>query len=56
MILNIIVKIKYVKLEDWMEKTNLYAYISFTGNDDIDDFPTEVVTEMLGVEPTAILR
>ena len=39
-----------------MEKTNLYAYICFVGNDDIDDFPTEVVTEMLGVEPTAILR
>jgi hypothetical protein len=39
-----------------MEKTNLYAYIHFTGKDDIDDFPVEVVTEMLGVQPTTILR
>ncbi|WP_339214718.1 DUF4279 domain-containing protein [Solibacillus sp. FSL W8-0372] len=39
-----------------MEKTHLYAYISFTGKDEIDDFPTEVVTEMLGVEPTTIWR
>ena len=39
-----------------MEKTSLYAYISFTGKDDVDDFPVEVVTEMLGVQPTRILR
>ncbi|MFL0507184.1 DUF4279 domain-containing protein [Ureibacillus sp. 179-F W5.1 NHS] len=39
-----------------MEKTSLYAYIRFTGKDDIDDFPVEVVTEMLGVQPTTILR
>lgn len=39
-----------------MEKTSLYAYISFTGKDDVDDFPVEVVTEMLGVKPTRILR
>ncbi len=39
-----------------MEKTSLYAYISFTGKDDVDDFPVEVVTEMLGVQPTTILR
>lgn len=39
-----------------MDKTSLYAYISFTGKDDVDDFPVEVVTEMLGVKPTRILR
>lgn len=39
-----------------MEKTSLYAYISFTGKDDVDDFPVEFVTEMLGVKPTRILR
>lgn len=39
-----------------MEKTSLYAYISFTGKDDVDDFHVEVVTEMLGVQPTRILR
>lgn len=32
-----------------MEKTSLYAYISFSGN---DDFPLDVVTERLGVQPT----
>ena len=39
-----------------MEKTNLYAYIHFTGKDDVDDFPVEVVTEVLGIQPTTILR
>lgn len=39
-----------------MEKTSLYAYIMFTGNDDVDDFSVEVVTETLGVQPTRILR
>ena len=39
-----------------MEKTSLYAYIHFTGKEDIDDFPVEVVTEMLGVQPTTIWR
>ena len=39
-----------------MEKTHLYAYIDFRGKDDIDDFPVEAVTEMLGVQPTTILR
>ena len=39
-----------------MEKTSLYAYIQFTGKDDVDDFPVERVTEMLGVQPTTILR
>ena len=39
-----------------MDKTSLYAYISFTGKDDVDDFPVEVVTEMLDVKPTRILR
>ena len=39
-----------------MDKTSLYAYISFTGKEDVDDFPVEVVTEMLGVKPTRILR
>lgn len=39
-----------------MEKTSLYAYISFTGKEDVDDFSVEVVTEMLGVQPTRILR
>ncbi|MER2122045.1 MAG: DUF4279 domain-containing protein [Solibacillus sp.] len=39
-----------------MDKTSLYAYISFTGKDDVDDFPVEVVTEMLGIKPTRILR
>ena len=39
-----------------MEKTHLYAYIAFTGKDDIDDFPVEIVTKMLGVQPTTILR
>ena len=32
-----------------MEQTTLYAYIKFSGN---DDFPLEVVTESLGVQPT----
>ncbi|MFJ5771680.1 DUF4279 domain-containing protein [Psychrobacillus sp. NPDC093180] len=32
-----------------MERTSLYAYIIFTGN---DDFPLDVVTERLGVQPT----
>lgn len=39
-----------------MEKTSLYAYISFTGKDDVDDFPVEVITDMLGVQPTTIYR
>ena len=39
-----------------MDKTSLYAYISFTGKDDVDDFPVEVVTETLDVKPTKILR
>ena len=39
-----------------MEKTHLYAYIDFRGKDDIDDFPVEVVTEILGVQPTTVLR
>ncbi|WP_274309968.1 DUF4279 domain-containing protein [Solibacillus daqui] len=39
-----------------MEKTTLYAYISFTGNDDVDDFPLEIVTERLNVQPTTTLR
>ena len=39
-----------------MEKTHLYAYIDFRGKDDIDDFPVEAVTEILGVQPTTILR
>lgn len=32
-----------------MDKTSLYAYILFSGN---DDFPLDVVTERLGVQPT----
>ncbi|MEK4629094.1 MAG: DUF4279 domain-containing protein [Solibacillus sp.] len=32
-----------------MEQTSIYAYIQFIGN---DDFPLEIVTESLGVEPT----
>ncbi|WP_313893593.1 DUF4279 domain-containing protein [Psychrobacillus sp.] len=32
-----------------MDKTSLYAYILFSGN---DDFPIDVVTEKLGVQPT----
>lgn len=28
-----------------MEKTSLYAYIQFTGKDDMDDFPVEVVSD-----------
>ncbi|WP_413366644.1 DUF4279 domain-containing protein [Lysinibacillus sp. 3P01SB] len=32
-----------------MEKTNLYAYIKFSGN---DDFPLEVVTNRLQIQPT----
>ncbi|MEG0258544.1 MAG: DUF4279 domain-containing protein [Lysinibacillus sp.] len=32
-----------------MDKTTLYAYIQFIGK---DDFPLDVVTERLGVEPT----
>lgn len=39
-----------------MEKTTLYAYIRFSGNDDVDDFPLEVVTEQLGVQPTETWR
>lgn len=39
-----------------MEKTTLYAYISFTRNDDVDDFPLEVVTEPLEVQPTETWR
>lgn len=35
-----------------MEKITLYAYIRFTGNDDVDDFPLEIVTERLNVTPT----
>ena len=49
-------KVKSVDLEDGMEKTNLYAYIHFTGKDDIYDFPVEAVTDILGVQPTTILR
>lgn len=32
-----------------MAQTTLYAYLQFRGN---DDFPLEVVTERLGIEPT----
>lgn len=32
-----------------MEKTNLYTYIIFEGN---DDFPLEVVTDRLQIQPT----
>ena len=32
-----------------MDSTTLYAYIQFTGN---DDFPLDVVTERLNVQPT----
>ena len=32
-----------------MEQTSLYAYIKLMGN---DDFPLEVVTERLGIQPT----
>jgi len=39
-----------------MQKTTLYAYIKFTGKDDVDDFPLEVVTERLGVQPTETWR
>lgn len=39
-----------------MEKTSLYAYISFAGNDNVDDFPIEKVTNMLDVQPTTIKR
>ena len=39
-----------------LKKTYMYAYISFTGNDDVDDFPVEIVTAMLGVQPTKIFR
>ena len=39
-----------------MQKTTLYAYISFTGRDDVNDFPLEVVTERLGVQPTETWR
>ena len=38
-----------------MQKTTLYAYISFTGKDNVD-FPLEVVTERLGVQPTETWR
>lgn len=36
--------------EDLMDKTRLYAYIKFIGN---DDFPLDVLTERLGVKPTS---
>lgn len=39
-----------------MEKTTLYAYVSFTGNEDVDDFPLEVLTERLGLQPTETWR
>ena len=39
-----------------MEKTSLYAYIRFTGKDDVDDFPVEEVTKILDVQPTTIKR
>ena len=39
-----------------MEKTSLYAYIRFTGKDDVDDFPVEEVTKILDVQPTKIKR
>ena len=32
-----------------MEQTTSYAYIKFSGN---DDFPLDIVTERLGVQPT----
>lgn len=35
-----------------MQKTTLYAYICFIGKGDVKDFPLEVVTERLGVQPT----
>lgn len=39
-----------------MEKTTLYAYISFIGSEDVDDFPIEVISERLGIEPTETWR
>ncbi|MEK3981433.1 DUF4279 domain-containing protein [Psychrobacillus sp. FSL K6-2836] len=36
-----------------MDKTSLYTYIQFSGN---DDFPLDVVTERLGVQPTKTWR
>lgn len=39
-----------------MGKTTLYAYVSFTGKDDIEDFPLEVLTERLGIQPTETWR
>ena len=38
-----------------MQKTTLYAYIRFIGKDDVD-FPLEIVTERLGVQPTETWR
>ena len=32
-----------------MDKTRLYAYIQFSGN---DDFPLEILTNRLGIQPT----
>ncbi|MBD8027201.1 DUF4279 domain-containing protein [Ureibacillus sp. Re31] len=39
-----------------MEKTTLYAYVSFIGNENVVDFPLEVLTERLGVQPTETWR
>lgn len=39
-----------------MEKTTVYAYVSFTGNENVVDFPLEVLTERLGVQPTETWR
>mgnify|MGYP006353924155 CR=1 FL=1 len=39
-----------------MQKTTLYAYICFINKDDVNDFPLEVVTERLGVQPTETWR
>lgn len=39
-----------------MEKTTLYAYIRLVGNEDVDDFPLEIVTNRLNVQPTKTLR
>ena len=39
-----------------MKKTTLYAYISFAEKDYVNDFPLEIVTEQLGVQPTTTWR
>jgi len=39
-----------------MEKTTLYAYLRFTGCENTFDFPLDLLTKRLGVQPTETWR